>query len=187
MNPWVSCLTLLDLSFPIYETEMAIITSFFLFFIHIQGHFLHCFLREKKGKRHSETKTEKQTERKKHWHERETSFSWLLVCSPTRDQTHNLGMCPDQELNPWSFVQYSITNWATSPKAVIHSLKGCCEVKWGNICKVLRIQSITWKYLLNVILEELTCNEEFYVRASPLSVLQINYDYAWPEDWKGGP
>ena len=35
--------------------------------------------------------------------ERETWIDWPLVHTPTRDRTHNLGMCPDQGLNPQSF------------------------------------------------------------------------------------
>ena len=33
--------------------------------------------------------------------ERQTDIDQLLpICAPTRDQTCNLGMCPDQESNP---------------------------------------------------------------------------------------
>lgn len=32
--------------------------------------------------------------------EKERNIDWLpLVLTPTRDQTHSLGRCPDQELN----------------------------------------------------------------------------------------
>ena len=44
--------------------------------------------------------------REKHW-----SVTW--------DQTHNLGMCPDQKLNPWPFSLWNNTptNWATLARA----------------------------------------------------------------------
>ena len=40
---------------------------------------------------------------------------------PTRDQTHNLAVCPDQELNPRPFglQDDTPTNWATSARAII--------------------------------------------------------------------
>ena len=39
----------------------------------------------------------------------------LLVHIPTGDQTHNLGMCLDQESNPWPFDLWddALTSWAT--------------------------------------------------------------------------
>ena len=39
------------------------------------------------------------------------------IRTPTGDQTHNLGMCPDQESNPQAFgVQDSAPmHWATQP------------------------------------------------------------------------
>ena len=48
---------------------------------------------------------EGEREGEKHWCERETSVSCLLSdpWSLTRDWTHNLGMCPDQESNQWPF------------------------------------------------------------------------------------
>ena len=33
------------------------------------------------------------------------------VHTPTGDQTSNLGMCPDQELNPQCFQEYYRTDW----------------------------------------------------------------------------
>ena len=35
--------------------------------------------------------------------EKETLIGFSPIHAPTRDQTHNLGMCPDQELNPPPF------------------------------------------------------------------------------------
>ena len=43
---------------------------------------------------------EERAEREKYQYERETSIGLPLVHALTRDQTHNLGMCSDQELNP---------------------------------------------------------------------------------------
>ena len=56
--------------------------------------------------------------------ERETSMwerniNWLPpVYTLTRDRTHNLGVCPDQELNPQPFGVWedAPTNWATWPE-----------------------------------------------------------------------
>ena len=36
---------------------------------------------------------------KREW-ERETLIGCLFACTPTGGQTHNLGMCPDQQSNP---------------------------------------------------------------------------------------
>ena len=46
--------------------------------------------------------------------EREISIGCLLICVPTGDQTHNLGMCPDWELNPGHFGLWddATTKWA---------------------------------------------------------------------------
>ena len=47
---------------------------------------------------------------------------YQLVASPTSpsgNQTYNLGLCPDPELNPWAFSLWdnTPTNWATSARA----------------------------------------------------------------------
>ena len=47
--------------------------------------------------------------------ERERNIDWLSpICTPTRDWTHNLGMCPDWESNPQplSAQDSDPTNWA---------------------------------------------------------------------------
>ena len=48
---------------------------------------------------------------------RERNISWWpLAHAPTRDQTHNSGMCPDQESNRWPFTLQddASQDWITS-------------------------------------------------------------------------
>ena len=49
--------------------------------------------------------------------ERETLIQLPPICTPTGDQTHNLGMCPDQELKlqPFGVWDNAPTNRATRP------------------------------------------------------------------------
>ena len=49
----------------------------------------------------------------------ERNIGCLLVCSPTRDWTLNLVMCPDWELNLWTFAlqEDAPTTWATPARA----------------------------------------------------------------------
>ena len=56
------------------------------------------FVRERKGER-----------------ERERERDWLHICTPTRDWTQNLGMCPDWESNlqPFGVRDDAPTNWDT--------------------------------------------------------------------------
>ena len=68
---------------------------FSLFLYPHQGHFCIAF-RQRRG-------VGRERERKKHPCEREISISCLLICTLTRDQTRNLGMCPDWKLNLWPF------------------------------------------------------------------------------------
>ena len=60
---------------------------------------------------------ERDRDRERHWNERET-FNWLPPTPTlTGDQTRNLGMCPDQELNSHIFTVQddAPTNWAAWP------------------------------------------------------------------------
>lgn len=41
--------------------------------------------------------------------ERETSITCLLVHTPTRDWTCNLGVCPNREVNPMTVLVYGMT------------------------------------------------------------------------------
>ena len=53
--------------------------------------------REIERMRERETETERDRERQR---DKERNINQLcLVCAQNRDQTYNLGMCPDQELN----------------------------------------------------------------------------------------
>ena len=49
--------------------------------------------------------------------ERETIDWFSSTCAPAGDQIHNLGMCPDWELNlqPFGVWDDVPTNWATRP------------------------------------------------------------------------
>ena len=64
-----------------------------------------------------------------------------LVHALTGDQTHNLGMCPDQESNPWPFDLWdeAPTNWATLAMTNIIFLfkkrKRKNTLQWGNSLK----------------------------------------------------
>ena len=79
-----------------------------LFFILTTGHFFIAF-----WERGREGGRERERERERHWCERETLIGCLLIHAPTRDQTHNLGMCSDQESNPWPFWS---TEWPEPPE-----------------------------------------------------------------------
>ena len=80
----------------------------FNFFILTQGHFFIAFIERGRGK-----------ERKRNIDVRETLIVCLLIHGPTGDQTHNLGMCPDQELNlqPFGLWDDAPTNRATLASA----------------------------------------------------------------------
>ena len=58
----------------------------------------------------------------------------LPICTPTRNQTHNLGMCPDQESNPQSFGvwDHSPTNDPPDQGCYHSFLK--ITFNCGNIC-----------------------------------------------------
>ena len=62
---------------------------------------------------------ERETERERC--DRETSIGCLLICSLTGNRTLNLGICPDQELNPWPFSlrDKAPTNWATPARDLL--------------------------------------------------------------------
>ena len=56
------------------------------------------FILERGSKEGRETKGYRETER-----EKKTLMGWPPAHARTRDQTHNLGMCPDWESNPQPF------------------------------------------------------------------------------------
>ena len=72
---------------------------------------------------------EREKEREKQLCEKETSIRYLdglpLVHTPTRDQTHSLGMCPDWESNlqPFGLQDDAPTNWATLAKPAMFTFK----------------------------------------------------------------
>ena len=81
--------------------------------------------------------------------ERERNIDLLpLVYTPTRDWTHSLGMCPDQESNPWpsGLWDNTPTNWITLTRArlalffflnvfLIFSPGWCSSVDWAPACE----------------------------------------------------
>ena len=52
---------------------------------------------------------------------REKLIGCLCIRTLTRDQTHNLHMCPDQDLNPWPFSlsDNASTNWAPPARTLL--------------------------------------------------------------------
>ena len=70
---------------------------------------------------------EGETEGETHRCERETSVGLPFMHTPTRDQTRNLGMCPDWELNPQPFGV-----WGNA-----HQLSHTGQGFSSNICWVL--------------------------------------------------
>ena len=66
---------------------------YLVFYPHLRTFFFHCFQREKG----------REKERERHQCDTEASFGCFPVCSPTGDQTLNLGMCPDWKSEPQLF------------------------------------------------------------------------------------
>ena len=87
----------------------------FTFLILNWGYVCWFSMREEGGERERE-------KRRKRERERDIivrNINWFLpIRSPTRDQTCNLGMCPDWESNPQTFGVWddAPTNWATWPR-----------------------------------------------------------------------
>ena len=61
------------------------------------------------GEGERESESERERAREKHQCKRETATGCLLICTPTGDQTCNLGMCPGWELNLQPFGLYDNT------------------------------------------------------------------------------
>ena len=63
-------------------------------------------------------------ERERNIDMRETSDQLPPVCAPTGDWTHNPGMCPDWESNPWPFDVWDSTTtklrtlWSSTRKCL---------------------------------------------------------------------
>ena len=87
---------------------------------------------------------DREREGEKHWHERETSISFLSYTPPDPDHpnlgpiwdwTRNLGMGPDEESNQWPFSlrDGAPSNWATVARAWSIDFDQCAETtKWGK-------------------------------------------------------
>ena len=72
--------------------------------------------------------------------EREKDINWLpLICTPTDDRTHNLGVCPHQGSN----LQYLIYRTTLQPTATQPGLD-------RMIFKIARILRVLCSYLLTV-------------------------------------
>ena len=72
-------------------------------------------------------------EGEKHQCDRETSLGCFPYCTQNRDQTHNLGMFPDWELNqqPFGVQENAPTNWATQTgMASIYFIFDCQRSTW---------------------------------------------------------
>ena len=101
--------------------------------------------------------------REKHRWERETSV-WERhihqlppVRSLTRDQTHNLAVCPDQELNlhPFGVQDDAPTNWAPQP--------GSCILK-RNIWNRNKPNDLLKNYLLSTLILKIWFPNQQHIR-----------------------
>ena len=89
----------------------------FFFLILTHGHFFPLLL-EKEEERQKDREIRRETQRERHWCDRETSVGCLIVHYPTGDITCNLDICPDLESNLWPFGLWdnAPTHWARLAK-----------------------------------------------------------------------
>ena len=70
-------------------------------------------------------------EGEKYWCERNIDLL-PFACTPTRDWTRNLGMCPDGESNPWLLFTGWRSTWATRPGHFFLSVI-CWDVRFVSL------------------------------------------------------
>lgn len=78
----------------------------------------------------------------------ETLVAYLVTHASTRDQTHTLGMCPDQEWNlqPFGLWDNTATIWAAPARArVLNTLKVCGVLKPKSM-RIMKNDRIPWVY-----------------------------------------
>ena len=93
----------------LFSSSASYLFIYFIYFPHLRT----CLLIWERGEWKKKKRERNIDVREKHW------LVASPICAPTRDQTHNLGMCPDWESNPRpSGLGDASTNWATLARAI---------------------------------------------------------------------
>ena len=144
-------------------------------FIFIWGHLFTVSRERGRGRnREGQRGREEGGERGKHWCERETLISCLLIRTPTGGWTSKLGMCPDRDLNPQPFGQWddAPTNWATLAKD-----RAKVQHFWIIFKPILFWKKKFKKQIEGEILERRRFRKEYPINLSIISIFENGWKY----------